>query len=96
MVSLRNSVKIRKRRAEKTLLKTTVQENVEERTVKRDITGKKSALQIKWVSGKKVHLHCKTCGNSWGRRSGLSPNTKFVLRENTVKCKRCGREWRTG
>lgn len=97
-VTISGVVKIRLINKErKTLLKTKVREDIEERTIKRDIKRKLRPLQIKWKRSKIVHLHCLPCGNSWGRNQGLEElNTKFDVKENIVKCKRCGGEWRTG
>lgn len=91
-----------KNKDKKTKLKTTVRDDVEERTVKRNVLGEKKALQIKWdkITGGIVHLHCKTCGNSWGRISGLNPNTKFEIQKISpdmiIACRRCGSRWRSG
>lgn len=82
----------------RTLLKTGVRGDVEDRAVKRDVTvGKKRELQMKREKGEIVHLHCEPCNNSWGRNQGLTDlNEKFEVNENTVKCKKCKRVWRMG
>jgi NAD-dependent SIR2 family protein deacetylase len=86
-----------KDREKKTTLKTRVRESVEERTIVRDLTGKRRPLQIKWEGGKIVHLHCLPCDNPWGRNQALGElNTKFDVKENIVKCKKCGSKWRMG
>ena len=84
---------------EKTKLKTMARENLEERTIKRDFLGEKRALQIKWdgMADKYHHLHCKHCGNSWARSSGLPPDTKFQLQgvaSSIITCRSCGSKWR--
>jgi hypothetical protein len=67
-----NEVALRlKSREGKTLLKTTVRGGVEERTIKRDITGEKRALQIKCEKGKIIYLDCKSCNNEWGEKKDV-------------------------
>jgi hypothetical protein len=100
---IKNKVELRTNDREgRTLLKTTVREDVEERTIKRTITWEPRDLQIKWdkLTGEIVHLDCKSCHNSWGMKKdgSLELNKKFDVKEKVsiLRCKKCNREWRTG
>jgi len=82
----------------RTILKTTLCETKDERTIKRTLKGEKRALQIKWEDNKIVHLHCKSCDNSWEKTTDGQKelNNKFEIKDDIVKCVFCRREWAMG
>lgn len=78
----------------KVILETKKQGDVEKRFTRR--TGK--AIQIVWKDGKIVHLHCrdKNCGNEWKLRDDVDLKSKFEVSGSTIKCSKCGREYKSG
>ncbi len=82
--------------------KTNAFSQVEDRTVRRTINGERADLQVKYVAGTIVHVHCMKChqSNEWKRSSGLPISSKFDVSGvspgiQRIRCKRCNREWRS-
>jgi len=78
----------------KEILETKIDSLVEKRLSRR--AGK--AIQIVWKEGKIVHLHCKDkdCGNEWKAKDSSDWKGKFEVSDSTIKCLKCGREYKTG
>jgi|SRR5208282_4169970 len=101
---LRRPVRRDGKREDITILKSTVGETSEDRTIKRTIDGEKAALQIKWVVGSDgtieiVHIHCMKDkpSSEWSKRSSLPVERFYEVSHKDdiwlIKCKICGRKW---
>ena len=109
MVELRATrpVERRGKKIKVTVVKTTVDNEEEARTIKRTVDGESADLQIKWVkhpSGEFeiVHLHCMKDKerSAWNRTEKMLIDKVYDVTKNdgtwTIRCRTCGRVWKSG
>ena len=84
---------------QQTTVRTTVKGIEEDRMVRCDINGRKADLELKWVKGQLVHVHCMKDheANEWGRKSGKPVEKFFEMNKKNgvwhIRCKGCGTRW---